>query len=308
MSTIVTDTKQAAAHALRGFAMGSADLVPGVSGGTIALVLGIYERLVGAAREGARMLGAALRLDLDAAAEHLRAIEWRLVLPVLVGIGTAIVVLATVLTGLLEEHPVQMSAVFFGLILGSIGVTVRDVEHRDSTRFAVGLTVAVATFLLLGLRGSPLTDPALPVVFGSAFVAICGMILPGVSGAFILLMIGMYEAALAAISDRDLIFVAVFALGALGGLASFASLLKWLLERYHATVMAVLIGLMAGSLRVLWMWPGEEVGDPRLGAPVAEDVPFVVVTIAIATAVVYALGILGRPAERTEHPERTGGR
>jgi putative membrane protein len=286
--------------------MGCADLVPGVSGGTIALVLGIYERLVGAAREGARAIAALLRLDPAETMIRLRAIEWRLVVPVLVGILGAIVVLAGVLTRLLDDHPRLMSAVFFGLILGSIAVTLRDVERRDAIRLVAGGLTAAATFLLLGLRGPPLSDPALPVVFGSAFIAICGMILPGVSGAFILLMVGMYEAALAAISGRDLVFIVVFGSGAVAGLASFASLLKWLLERFHDTVMAVLIGLMAGSLRVLWMWPGTEVGDPQLGAPVREQVPTALAAVLVSSAVVYVLGVIGRPSDRVEQPDQVG--
>jgi putative membrane protein len=280
---------------MRGVAMGMADIVPGVSGGTIALVLGIYERLIAAVRDGAAFLSHGVRLDLRGAWRRFLAIEWGLVLPVLLGIGVAIVTMATLIEGLLEERPILMSAIFGGLILGSIGVVERDVERWDLVRVGVALATATAAFALLGLRGPPATDPPLLAAFGAGLIGICGMILPGVSGAFILLILGMYEAALAAISARDVFFIGAFGIGAVIGLASFGTLLKWLLDRYHATVLAALIGLMAGSLRVLWPWPGEEFADPGFGSPVLRDVPMVLAAAAVAAGLVYVLGLLGRP-------------
>lgn len=293
----MTGSKQIGGHVLRGLAMGAADVVPGVSGGTIALVLGIYERLIGAVRDGAATLGTLLRADPWGAWRRFAAIEWRLVVPVLVGIAVAVLTLASVLTGLMADHPVELSAVFFGLIVGSIAVTVRDVRRWDRPRVTVGAATAVVVFALLGLRGAPTADPGLLVVFGAGAVAICGMILPGVSGAFILLMMGMYETTLSALGDLDLLYVAVFGAGAVTGLALFGAGLKWLLERHHDTVMAALIGLMAGSLRVLWPWPGAEVGDPRLATPVVDDLPLTVVGAVLAAVAVYVLGSLGRPPE-----------
>jgi putative membrane protein len=283
-------------HALRGYAMGAADVVPGVSGGTIALVLGIYEPLVGAVRDGAAVLAALLRLDPRRAWERFVGIAWGLVLPVLAGIALALLTLAAVLSRLLDSQPVLMSATVFGLIVGSIAVVAPDVERRDTTRVLAAVATALVVFVLLGLHGAPIGDPALPYVLLSGAIAICGMILPGVSGAFILLMLGMYEPALRAIHERDAVFVGVFGVGAIAGLATFGAFLKWLLERYHDTVLAVLVGLMAGSLRVLWPWPGEFVGDPRLGAPVAADLPAVVPAALGGAVAVFVLGRLGRPS------------
>ena len=276
-----------------GFLMGSADIVPGVSGGTIALVLGIYERLVANVRQGSRALSLLVRGDGRDGLRAVRYVEWSFLLPLLAGILTAIVVLARALEHLLETQPVHLSAAFSGLIVGSVVVSATELRERSARVVGlVGLS-AVATFLLLGLRTGRFEDPSLLVVLGGGALAICAMILPGISGSFILLMVGLYEYVLGAVSDRDLVVVAVFGVGAVIGLGSFSTLLNWLLTRYREVVLAVLIGLMAGSLRVLWPWPaGEGVGDTTLGAPAAgELLPAIglalggaVFVVAVATA------------------------
>jgi putative membrane protein len=148
----------------------------------------------------------------------------------------------------------------------------------------------VAMFFLLGLSAGPVSDPSLPLYFGSGVVAICAMILPGISGSFVLLMIGMYQAVIGAVSDRDFLIMGVFAFGAVIGLALFSTLLDRLLRDHHDTVMAVLVGMMAGSLRVLWPWP-EGTGGTTLGAP-ANDV-ILPILLALAGALVV-LALTGR--------------
>lgn len=257
-----------------GFLMGSADIVPGVSGGTVALVLGIYERLVADIRQGARAASLLIRLELRDGVRALRHVGWSFLLPLLAGIATAVVTLATGLEHLLETEPVLLSAAFSGLIVGSVAVSLTEVrEHRAAT-VAVMAASAVATFLLLGLRTGRFEDPSLLIVFGSGALAVCAMILPGVSGSFILLMIGLYEFVLGAVSGRELVTIAVVGAGAIAGLGTFSTLLNWLLRRFHDIVLAALIGLMIGSLRVLWPWPAGEdgVGDTALGAPVSGEV------------------------------------
>ncbi|MGH3443685.1 MAG: DUF368 domain-containing protein [Nitriliruptorales bacterium] len=260
----------------RGFTMGSADLIPGVSGGTMALLFGIYEHLVATIKDGAAVLGRAVRGDVRTAARRIGRVDWWFLVPLLAGILAAIVTLAGVVGELLDERPVTMSGLFFGLIVGAVVVTFLDIERRDPTRALVAVAAAVVTFLLLGIRSAAVHDPSLLVAFGAGAVAICAMILPGISGAFILLLLGVYRAAIGAVDGRDLVLVGAFGLGAVVGLASFSTALHWLLRRYHDTVVAALVGLMAGSLRVLWPWPTDPtlgVGDVRLGAPVSGEVP-----------------------------------
>ena len=242
-------------NVVRGFLMGSADVVPGVSGGTVALVLGIYERLVAAIHAGSRALGSALRGRFGDARQRLEEVEWGLLVPLLVGIALAVFTLASLISHLLDDQPQNTAAAFFGLVLGSIVIAWRLVGRWDGIRVVTGLAVAVAAFLILGLRGDPVVDPALPVYLGAGAIAIVAMILPGISGSFILLMLGMYQNVIDAVDKRKMLVLVVFLVGVIIGLASFSSLLNRLLRDHHDTMMAALIGLMLGSLRVLWPWP-----------------------------------------------------
>lgn len=269
--------------------MGSADLVPGVSGGTIALVLGIYRRLVASIRMGSGALSALIRLDPAEFRRRFLAVEWRFLLPLLAGIGIAVFSLSSLISRLLDTQPVRMAALFFGLVAASIVVGWRMIRHRDGLRITVMAATAVAMFLLLGLSAGPVSSPSLLTYFGSGVVAICAMILPGISGSFVLLMIGMYQAVIGSVSDRDLLVIAVFALGAVIGLALFSTLLDRLLRHHHDTVMAVLVGMMAGSLRVLWPWP-EGTGGTTLGAP-GGDVVIPILAALAGALVVLALTV-----------------
>ncbi|MBW3662116.1 MAG: DUF368 domain-containing protein [Actinobacteria bacterium] len=293
-----------AGQLVRGFAMGSADLVPGVSGGTVALVLGIYERLVDTVRDGAVMLGTLLRGQVREGVARFRAIDWRFLLPLLGGILAAIVTLAGLLGTLLDEHPVAMSGFFAGLVAGSIVVTLPDVRRWDATRGAVLVGVAVLTFFVLGLRGSSHDEAAVVALVGAGAVAICAMILPGISGSFILLMIGLYDHVLDLVHERRVLDLAAVALGAVTGLALFSTGLSWLIDNHRDTVIAALIGLMAGSLRVLWPWPATSgVGDTRIEAPGDAIVAATLLALG-AFVVVLAVGRWGRvrTPPTGEHP------
>lgn len=282
-----------------GFAMGCADVVPGFSGGTVALVAGIYERLIANVRQGARTLSLLLRGRLRDAWAALLAVEWLFLTTLLAGIVTAIVALASLLHRLLEEHPVLMSAVFFGLILGATVVAARELRRPAPHHAVLVAGAAAVTFVALGVRSGTVDDPSLLVVFAAGAVAICAMILPGVSGAFLLLLLGLYTHVIGAVHGRDLAFLAVLALGCLVGLASFSTLLNWLLRRYHDLVLAVLLGLMLGSVRVLWPWPSDlGIGNAQLGAPVAAEVPGALAGAVSAAAVVVGLGVLATRRSR----------
>ena len=288
-------------NVVRGFLMGSADVVPGVSGGTVALVLGIYERLVASIHAGSAALGYGLRLRFADARRRLGDVEWSLLVPLLIGIGIAVLSLAALIDRLLEEQPQNTAALFFGLVLGSIVVAWQLVKRWDATRILSGLASAAVAFLLLGLRGDLVIDPGLGLFLGAGAIAIVAMILPGISGSFILLMLGMYQAVLDAVNDRDLVVVGVFLIGAVTGLAAFSTLLHRLLRDHHETVIAALIGLMLGSLRVLWPWPdGTETA--ALSRPVDWGIPALLAFAGLAVVLLIGWLASRRPATSNQQP------
>lgn len=244
--------------------MGAADIVPGVSGGTVALVLGIYERLIRNVHTGSHALKQVLQGRMKAAGATLRRVEWVWLLALLGGILLAVAVLSSVLEQLLHDHPVRMSGLFFGLVAGSLIVAWRLIRSITAREVVVMLVVAVGLFLLLGLRAdteaaegtAEVVTKAWWIFLLSGALAICAMILPGISGSFILVMIGMYTEVLGAVNDRDLVALSATAVGCIIGLALFSTVLNWSLEQHHDLVMAAMVGLMLGSLRVLWPWPG----------------------------------------------------
>lgn len=285
--------------------MGSADLVPGVSGGTIALVIGVYERLIGSIREGGSALGDLLKGDRSGFGVHLRQVEWRFLVPLLGGILIAVITLSRVLEHQLEANTEIMAGGFLGLVAGSVVIAWRRIETPSANHFGLGLLVALGLFILLGLgeEGS-VSDPSLLIFFGAGALAICAMILPGISGSLILLLVGMYTPVLAAVNDREFLALAVFVVGAIVGLALFSQILNWALRKHHDTMLAALVGLMAGSLRVLWPWP-DGVDSPALGAPEG-SVTGVLIAAIVGVVFVYLIERLAPSAETVSAPQPAG--
>ncbi len=283
--------------------MGAADLVPGVSGGTIALVLGIYERLVASIRRGSSAIAATLRRDFRGAGDHLRSVEWLLLVPLFAGIGLAILTLASVIETQLHENPTVMAGAFFGLVVGSILIAWGLMRSPRPQHLVILVLVGAIVFVLLGLgEDATVSDPSLLVFFASGALAICAMILPGISGSLILLLVGMYPVVLGAVNDRDLAAVGVFALGCVVGLALFSQVLDWALTNHHDLVLSALIGLMAGSLRVVWPWP-DGVDSSALEAP-GSDVWQVTLAAVVGLVVVFVIARLAgtRQAEVSSQP------
>ncbi len=279
-----------------GFLMGTADLVPGVSGGTIALVLGIYQQLVSSIRQGSSALGSMIKADVAGFKGHLSKVEWRFLVPLLAGIALAIVLLASFLERQLEERPVVIAGLFLGLVLGSIGIAWRLLRQATWRHFVIAAIVGLVLFVALGFgEGQVRGDPSALAFFGAGILAICAMILPGISGSLILLMLGMYAPVLGAVTDREFGTIIVFAVGAVVGLALFSQLLYWLLEHHHDNVLAALIGLMAGSARILWPWP-DGVGSAEIGVP-GDDWLSVVVAMALGAVAVNLIAQLGMSRE-----------
>ena len=281
-----------------------------MSGGTIALIFGIYERLIRSVSTGSAALVSLVKRDLDGFRRGMAAVEWAFVIPLAAGILLAIVLLANVLEGLLHDEPELMAAVFVGLVAGSVVVAWRLIREPRAMHALIIVAVAVAVFLLLGLQEGTTeegvaqnADPALWAFFVAGAIAICAMILPGISGSFLLVLMGMYGAVLGSVTGREFLNLAVFLAGAVVGLALFSQLLDRALKRYHDPMLAALIGLMAGSMRVLWPWPNG-VESTALAAP-GENVIAAVVAGVIAFTLVYVIASGAQRLERRE--EATSG-
>ncbi len=299
-TTAPSPGRSAAMQLVRGFCMGMADIVPGVSGGTIALIFGIYQRLIDNVRMGARALGSLVKLDGRGAVDRLREVEWLFLIPLGAGVLGALVSLSHLIEGLLEEYPEEMAGLFLGLVAASVIIAAQMVGTWDSRTMAIAGVVGVVAFAGLGLQSGAVEDPSLLVFFGAGMIAICAMILPGISGSFLLLMMGMYAPVLGAVTDRDLASLMAVALGATIGLALFSSLLGWMLHHHADPLLAAVIGLMIGSVRVLWPWPNgvgiiseneaESVSGTALGWP-DTIASFVWPTLLAAAAFAFVLGL-----------------
>lgn len=294
----------------RGFAMGASDVVPGVSGGTVALILGIYNGLIANIGTGSKALGRLLKGDFTGFTDGLKAVDWLFLIPLGAGVGSAVLILSGIIEEALHDYPEAMAGLFFGLVVGSIAVARTLLQSPTSQHLLISGVVGGATFFLLGLQSGPVADPSALVLVASGALAICAMILPGISGSFILLMIGMYAAVLNAVDERIISEIALVGIGAIVGLGLFSSLLNHLLDNYHDIVMAALIGLMFGSLRVLWPWPngvgiidhGEVI--PGTGLELPNGAPWVApVLLAVGSAIaVIAVSAFAKPDSHAESP------
>lgn len=283
MKTSPASFKQDLAHLGRGMMMGAADIVPGVSGGTVALILGIYERLVTAVSHfDLKLLGHLKRREWTLAAAHL---DLRFLIALGCGILLSVGLFALEIKDLLENHTEPTLSVFFGLILASSFLVARMVERWSIGVGSLAVIGVAFAFWLTGLVEAK-HEMDYAYLFLCGMIGICAMILPGISGAFLLLILGMYHhvfGALGALSHgqvtlENLTVVGVFSLGCAVGLLSFSKCLRWLLARHEPQTMAVLCGFMIGSLRRVWpfkepvgdhnfknLWPG---GGAELLAPV----------------------------------------
>lgn len=260
---------------LSGVLMGAADIVPGVSGGTIAFIVGIYDRLIGALSQ---VNGEALKLlrqrNLKGVWQHF---DGTFLLVLVLGIGSSIFTLAGVMSELLANSPILLWSFFFGLILASAYILLKMIPQKHSTTWLLMLLGGVVGAVLSLLVPTQVTVNT-PMVFFSGVIAICAMILPGISGSFILLMLGMYGYVITAIKTLDLFTIAVFAAGAVVGLLSFAKVLNYLLHQHRSHTLALLTGIMLGALVKVWPWKMTletiQVGDKTIPAVEARMLPW----------------------------------
>ncbi|MUM78315.1 DUF368 domain-containing protein [Pseudodesulfovibrio sp. F-1] len=247
--------REAALLWAKGVCMGTADIIPGVSGGTIAFITGIYGQLVDAIRSFDAVFVRRL-FDLDIAGA-LASVHLRFLACLLLGVLTAVVGMAQVVNWLLHSHPIEIWALFFGLIAASVYVVGREIRPLNAVNLALTALGAAVSYALVGMI--PVTTPeTLPFIFLCGAIAICAMILPGISGAFLLLMLGKYEYITGTLRNPlaadNLLVIAVFACGAGVGIIVFSRILHYLLHRWHVAAVSVLTGFMLGALRKVWPW------------------------------------------------------
>lgn len=231
--------------------MGAADVVPGVSGGTIAFITGIYEELINSIKE--INLEAIKLLFTGRWGSFWKKINGNFLLAVFAGIFISVLSLAKVLEYLLEHHAVLIWSFFFGLVLASSYVVSRKITQWGYPRILALLGGIAIAFYITSVTPTTTTDASWFVIL-SGGLASCAMILPGISGSFILLLLGKYSFALQAVNERDLLNLLLLGAGAVTGLILFANLLSWLLKKYHDITIAVLVGFMIGSLNKIWPW------------------------------------------------------
>lgn len=238
---------------LKGMAMGAADLVPGVSGGTVAFIAGIYEELLDTL--GGLGMGTVKALFADGPVHTWRQYNLGFLAALVAGIGLSVLLLAGTLHHLLAHHPIQLWAFFFGLVAASVPFMLRDIPRSQIRPPLIGALVAGAgiAWWLTGLP--PLMQGNHPLfLFAAGAIAICAMILPGISGSFILVILGAYSAVIGALKSLDILRVLAFAGGAVSGLLGFSKGLGWVFRSYRPIAMALLSGFLIGSLRKLWPW------------------------------------------------------
>lgn len=280
--------------ALKGFLMGAANVIPGVSGGTIALLTGIYVELIESIKAiTGKSLGLLFRLKL---AEFWKAINGNFLLAVAIGIVASIFSLAKLMTYLLENYPIQVWAFFFGLVLVSTVYMIRQLDNVKLSHW-LSLLVGAACGVALCLVSPSETSNSLPFIFVCGAIAMCTMILPGISGSFVLVLLGKYAYMIDAVGNLNWIVLIVFAAGAIIGILAFSHAFSWLLKRvYNGTIM-FLAGLMLGSLVKVWpwkvmlesgvdrpVWPAQFSGEPHLAGAIIWAVAGATLIVAIEYA------------------------
>ena len=266
---MIRTTKEYLSLSLKGMAMGAADIIPGVSGGTIAFISGIYEELIETINNV--NFEAIKKLKNNGIKSFWTHINGNFLIALLTGIAISIMSLAKVITHLLETHSQLLWGFFFGLIVASVYIVGKKVNKWDINNIIsliIGSSIAFYITIL-----NPMQNPdALWFVFLSGSIAICAMILPGISGSFILLLLGSYEFILVAIKDFKLDVITIFGVGCITGLLAFSKLLNWLFKKYHDITIALLTGFLIGSLNKIWPW--KETIQTRINSH-GEIVPFI---------------------------------
>ena len=236
---------------LKGIGMGAADVIPGVSGGTIAFLTGIYEELLGSIKSINTQ--AFKLLFTGKLGQFWKHINGNFLISLILGIGISFFSLAKLMQYLMANEPIPLWSFFFGLIIASAILILKDID-LTKIKHLLALALGTAAGAAICLISPTETPNDLWFIFLCGAIAICAMILPGISGSFILLLLGKYEYMLKALTDLNIVLIITFVIGAAIGIVSFSHFLTWLLKKYHVTTISALAGIMIGSLVKVWPW------------------------------------------------------
>ncbi len=284
---------------IKGVAMGAADVIPGVSGGTIAFLTGIYETLINSIKAFDLV---AIKLFFSGKfGEFSKKINLPFLVALVAGIAFSFLSIARVMTYLMEHYPIPLWSFFFGLILASAIIILKGLSSWKMSHF-LGLAAGIALGASICLLSPSQTPTDLWFIFLSGMIAICAMILPGISGSFILLLLGKYEYILNGLNEMNLSLIITFILGAAIGIVSFSHLISWLLRRFHNQTICVLAGVMLGSL--LKVWPWKCIQDSGIDLPILpsinadSQIVYAIIFATIGAAIVFIIEYTASKAKK----------
>lgn len=275
--------------ALKGIGMGAADVIPGVSGGTIAFLTGIYQELLYSIKSVD--LEALKLLFTGKIASFWKKINGNFLISLILGIFISFISLAKLMQFLMLNHPIPLWSFFFGLIVASAIYILRDIKKWEIS-YAISLIIGIGLGALICLLSPSQTPTDLWFIFICGMIAICAMILPGISGSFILLLLGKYEFMLGALTELNIQIIIVFAIGAAIGIISFSHFLSWLLKKFHTATICLLAGIMIGSLLKVWPWQNilaSGVSRPMLPSIEGSQIIMAVIFSIIGMAIVFGI-------------------
>ncbi len=302
-----------ALNIVRGALIGTVETVPGVSGGTVALVLGVYERLISAAGSAVtgfkEILAGTIKKDGQlqlAGRQKFKELPWGLLAAILLGMVLALVVMSHIMSTLVHTQPILTSAAFFGMVLASLYVPYQLAGSWRASDLIWALLAAGLVYAIVSLPAATtdVRDPGPLLIIVAAAIAVSALLLPGLSGSFLLLTFGLYQVTLKAVKDMDFAYLGFFMIGALIGLATIVKGLEWLLEHHRHTTLVLLTGVMLGALRALWPWTTENnqlepAGDQAAAALMVCIAGFTLVVLVILAEKYFA-------TQKTQNPPHQG--
>lgn len=294
---------------IRGALIGLVETIPGISGGTVALVVGIYQQLIESASAMIRWGLALVRGRRDEARGYWSSISWRLLIPLGLGMVIAVFTVAGPVVGLVETYPERMRSLFFGMVAASVMVPllmVRDdvTYHRKILGIRHGIFFVVAALIAFGVLSLPATQALEPhwyILMPAAAIAVSALVLPGLSGSLVLLTVGLYEPTLRAVEARDIGYILIFGSGLILGLVVIVQILKWLLDHHHSTTLIALSGVMVGALRALWPYQTEDGALLPIGDGIGLNVMLALIGVVVVIVMVVADRRMSRSAAQPVH-------
>lgn len=294
---------------IRGALIGLVETIPGISGGTVALVVGIYQQLIESASAMIRWGLALVRGRRDEARGYWSNISWRLLIPLGLGMVIAVFTVAGPVVGLVETYPERMRSLFFGMVAASVMVPllmVRDdvTYHRKILGIRHGIFFVVAALIAFGVLSLPATQALEPhwyILMPAAAIAVSALVLPGLSGSLVLLTVGLYEPTLRAVEARDIGYILIFGSGLILGLVVIVQILKWLLDHHHSTTLIALSGVMVGALRALWPYQTEDGALLPIGDGIGLNVMLALIGAVVVIVMVVADRRMSRSAAQLVH-------